>query len=121
MQQLYGLEGLPFILFIAIPSSKQVLGAESGKLIGDISKRFTPLVNYSIILLIITGVVLAGLNKQFAGINVLENNWTTALILKLILVFSMAATHFYRGLVLAPKIMQTASEAEMEIPHQIGH
>ncbi len=31
--------GIIFILFIAIPSSRQVLGAESGKLTGEISNR----------------------------------------------------------------------------------
>lgn len=104
--------GIIFILFIAIPSSRQVLGAESGKLMGEISKRFTPLANYSIMFLIVTGIVLAGLNKQFSGIRILENNWTMTLFLKLILVFSMTAIHFYRGLVLAPKIMLTTSETE---------
>jgi len=104
--------GITFIIFIAIPSSKQVLGAESGKLMGEISKRFTPLANYSIILLFVSGIVLAGLNKQFSGVRVLESNWTMALILKLVLFFSMTAIHFYRGLVLAPKIMRTATQTE---------
>lgn len=61
--------GIVFVLFIAIPSAKQVLGAEAGKLMSEISKRFTPLVNFSIIVLIITGVALTGLNKQSSGIN----------------------------------------------------
>lgn len=104
--------GIIFIIFIAIPSSRQVLGAESGKLMGEISKRFTPLANYSIILLFVSGVVLAGLNKQFSGVRILESNWTMALILKLVLFFSMTAIHFYRGLVLAPKIMRTATQTE---------
>ena len=104
--------GITFIIFIAIPSSKQVLGAESGKLMGEISKRFTPLANYSIVLLFVSGIVLAGLNKQFSGVRVLESNWTMALILKLVLFFSMTAIHFYRGLVLAPKIMRTATQTE---------
>jgi len=104
--------GITFIIFIAIPSSKQVLGAESGKLMGEISKRFTPLANYSIILLFVSGIVLAGLNKQFSGVRVLESNWTMVLILKLVLFFSMTAIHFYRGLVLAPKIMRTATQTE---------
>jgi uncharacterized membrane protein len=104
--------GITFILFIAIPSSRQVSGAESGKLMGEISKRFTPLANYSIILLVATGVVLTGLSKQFTGSGFIENNWITALILKLILVFGMIAIHFYRGLVLTPKIMRTAAETE---------
>ena len=104
--------GITFIIFIAIPSSRKVLGAESGKLMGEISKRFTPLANYSIILLFVSGIVLAGLNKQFSGVRVLESNWTMALILKVVLFFSMTAIHFYRGLVLAPKIMRTATQTE---------
>src|SRR3990170_7726492 len=74
--------GITFILFIAIPSTKQVLGAESGKLMGEISKRFTPLANYSIVFLIITGLVLTGFNKQFSGIRLFENNWINVLSLK---------------------------------------
>ena len=37
----------------AMPSSRQVLGAESGKLMGGF-KEFTPAANFSIILLVIT-------------------------------------------------------------------
>ena len=104
--------GIIFILFIAIPSSKQVLGAESGKLMGEISKRFTPLVNYSIILLIITGLVLTGFNKQFSGIGNFRNSWTLVLALKHVLVLGMVVVHFYRGLVLSPKIVKTESITE---------
>lgn len=66
--------GITFILFIAIPSAKHVLGGEAGKLMGEISKRFTPLANYSILFLVITGIALTGLNKQFSGIGVLKIN-----------------------------------------------
>lgn len=104
--------GIIFILFIAIPSSKQVLGAEAGKLMGEISKRFTPLANYSIFFLVITGVALAGFNKQFSGIRLFENNWTAVLFLKCIIVFGMVIIHFYRGLILTPKIGKTESVAE---------
>ncbi|MEC4684669.1 MAG: DUF4149 domain-containing protein [Nitrospirota bacterium] len=101
--------GITFILFIAIPSSKQVLGAESGKLMGEISKRFTPLANYSIILLIVTGIVLTIFNKKFSGIEIFGNNWTLVLTLKHIAVSVMVAVHFYRGLVLTPRIGRTGS------------
>lgn len=104
--------GIIFILFIAIPSSKQVLGAESGKLMGEISKRFTPLANYSIALLAITGVMLAGLSKEFSEIRLLKNDWSIFLIPKHILVFGMIAVHFYRGLVLTPKIAGTVSDTK---------
>jgi len=104
--------GITFILFIVIPSAKQVLGIEAGKLMGDISKRFTPIVNYSIILLIVTGAVLTAVNKQFLGIGNLGNSWSLGLIVKHVLVLGMVAVHFYRGLVLAPKITRTEPASE---------
>ncbi|MFH1410531.1 MAG: DUF4149 domain-containing protein [Patescibacteria group bacterium] len=104
--------GITFILFIAIPSAKQVLGAEAGKLMADISKRFTPVANFSIILLIVTGAVLAAVNKQFLGIGSFGNSWSSALIVKHVLVLGMAAVHFYRGLALTPKIARTEPASE---------
>ena len=74
------LGGITFILFIVMPSAKQVLGVEAGKLMGDISKRFTPIANYSIIFLIVTGVVLTAVNKQFSGIGNFGNIWFLSLI-----------------------------------------
>ena len=101
--------GIIFVLFVAIPSAKQVLGAEGGKLMGEISKRFTPMANYSIIFLIFTGIVLAFLNKQFLRIGYFRNSWTLILIVKCVLILAMVGVHFYRGLVLAPKIAGTES------------
>ncbi len=104
--------GIFFILFIALPSAKQVLGVEAGKLMGEISKRSTPIANYSIIVLIVTGVALIAANKQFSGFGNFENNWTLVLIIKHLLVVSMVAVHFYRGLILAPKIARTEPASE---------
>ena len=51
--------GIIFILYIAIPSSRQVSGPDAGRLMGEMSGRFTPFANYSILLLVVTGVVLS--------------------------------------------------------------
>ncbi len=104
--------GIAFILFIAIPSAKQVLGAEAGKLMGAISKRFTPFVNFSIICLIVTGLVLSWFNKHVSETGISENILTSGLILKHILVLGMVVVHFYRGLVLNPKIVKITSVNE---------
>lgn len=101
--------GITFIFFIAIPSARQILGTEAGKLMEEVSKRFTPLANYSIVLLLITGVALTGLNKQFSGIGTFGNKWGLILTLKHILVLGMVVVHFYRGLALTPKIVRTES------------
>lgn len=104
--------GIIFILCFAMPSSRQVLGAESGKLMGEISKRFTPAANLSIIVLVVTGAVLAGLNRQYPGVAFLANSWSSVLMAKAIPVVGMVAIHFYRGMVLGPKIMRTTAEPE---------
>lgn len=106
------LGGIFFILFIALPSAKQVLGGEASKLMGEISKKFTPIANYCIIILIITGAVLTAVNKQFLGIGNLGNSWSLGLIVKHVSVLGMVVVHFYRGLVLAPKITRTESASE---------
>lgn len=99
--------GIIFILYIAIPSSRQALGPEAGKLMGEISRKFTPFANYSILLIVITGVVLTWI-KGFSGSASSEGAQSTALYLKYLLALLMIGIHFYRGLVLAPKI--TAAE-----------
>ncbi len=112
--------GIAFILLVAVPSAKQVLGTEAGKLMGEISKRFTPLANYSIIFLIVTGIALTGFNKQFSGIGIFENNWTSVLIMKHTLVIGMVVVHFYRGLVLSPKIGRTEIPTEKKSLQKIS-
>ncbi|MFZ3064888.1 MAG: DUF4149 domain-containing protein [Nitrospirota bacterium] len=99
--------GITFMLFIARTSAKQVLGTDAGKLMGEISKRFTPIANYSIIFLLVTGIILTVLNKQLSEIESVRNNWTLFLIVKHVLVLGMVVVHFYRGMVLAPKIAET--------------
>lgn len=101
------LGGLAFILLIAIPSTKKVLGVEAGNVMGEISKRFTPIANYCILILLVTGTVLTAVNSEFSGIGKWANNWSLSLIVKHVLVLGMVTVHFYRGLVLAPKIART--------------
>lgn len=60
------LGGLAFILLIAIPSTKKVLGVEAGNVMGEISKRFTPIANYCILILLVTGTVLTAVNSEFS-------------------------------------------------------
>jgi uncharacterized membrane protein len=102
--------GIAFILFIAMPSARQVMGADAGKLMGEVSKRFTPVANYSIAILVLTGAVMAVLNNRFSSSAIPENNWIIVLAVKHILVLTMIVIHFYRGRILAPKIMKMEPE-----------
>ncbi|MEW5814463.1 MAG: CopD family protein, partial [Spirochaetota bacterium] len=68
--------------------------------------------NYSIIFLIVTGAVLTVVNKQFSGIGNFGNSWSLGLIVKHVLALGMVAVHFYRGLILAPRIARTEPPSE---------
>ncbi len=107
--------GITIILFIVMPSAKQVLGVEAGKMMGEISKRFNPIANYSIILLIVTGAVLTAFNKQYSGISNFDNNWLLGLIVKHVFVIGMVIVHFYRGLILTPKIAKTEADEKASL------
>lgn len=102
--------GIIFILFIAIPSTKQILGAEAAKLMGEVSRRFTPYANYSILFLIVTGVLLGFLKGHFSIFN--SSRDSLAVYLKSLVAFGMISIHFYRGLILSPKIVKTVTLEE---------
>lgn len=104
--------GITFLLFVVIPSANQALGAEAGRLMGEVSKRFAPIVNYSMVLLFATGIVLTAVNKQFSGIGNFVNDWYLGLIVKHVFVSGMVAVHFYRGLILASKMKKAKTSSE---------
>ena len=106
--------GIVFILFIAIPSSRQVLGPEAGKLMAEVSNRFTPLANLSIIILVVTGVALTPIRGYFSGPAILDGHPSLTLLVKYILAFGMVAIHFYRGTVLGPKISRTVDQGKKQ-------
>ncbi len=104
--------GIFFILFIAIPSTKQILAGEAGILMGEISRKFSPMANYCIALLVVTGIVLTVFGERSMGFDFLADGWTIVLALKLLLVLGMIIIHFYRGLVLASRIEKSESPTQ---------
>lgn len=96
--------GIIFILYIAIPSSRQVSGPDAGRMMGEMSGRFTPFANYSILLIVVTGAVLSWSKGYCFGVRAFEGVQTFAVFLKYALAAMMIAIHFYRGLLLAPRI-----------------
>lgn len=105
------LGGIALILLIIIPSARKVLRGEAGGLMGEVTRRFTPLANYSIILLLLSGLFLMGLNGKISG-EVLNGGSGTEMLLKLFLFLLMAGVHFYRGNLLAPRIAKTQADEE---------
>ena len=105
------LGGIAFILLITIPAARNVLRGEAGGLMGEVSRRFTPLANSSIFLLLLTGIFLMAINGNISA-ELLRGGQGTAMLLKILLFLLMAGVHFYRGKVLAPRIAKTQPEEE---------
>ncbi len=97
--------GIFFILFIALPAAKQTL-EQPGKFMSAASKRFVPIANIGILLVILSGIVMSILLGKFPN-TVL---WTQTLFIKIMIASIMAGIHFYRGLILTPKITRLTSE-----------
>jgi uncharacterized membrane protein len=103
------LGGMAFILLVAIPSSRRAVGEDAAKVMGEVTRRFTPLANGSILLLLLSGLALLAMTGSFSE-PVFLSGRGTGIVFKLLLFLLMAAVHFYRGKVLAPRIARTPPE-----------
>ena len=104
--------GIVMILLVILPGAKAALEASPmvSRLTKEITKRFTPIANISILVLIFTGVVIAHYEKNFTSVLDFDNTWNVILFIKHLLVALMIVTHFYRGLILNPKIGRLSSQ-----------
>ena len=110
--------GIVMILFVILPGAKNALESTpmvSG-LMKDISKRFTPMANISILVLIVTGIVIAHYEKNFTGFWDFNNSWNIIIFLKHSFVTLMIIIHFYRGLILNPRIGKLSNESQATPP-----
>ena len=94
------------LMLIIIPSAKNVLQNENtfNDFIKSIGKKITSLVNISIIILIITGIVLGILIESKS------TDWFIILIIKHIIVFLMTAIHVCRIKAIAPRLERKGKE-----------
>jgi hypothetical protein len=82
-----------------------------GGLMKEITGKLTPLVNASILVMVITGMIIAFYKGKFGGFFQVGDLWNGALVFKHLLVALMIIIHFYRGLVLAPRIGRLSAQA----------
>lgn len=114
------LGGIAFLLFVAIPKTKQALGQEAGKLLGEFSKKFKIFADLCIVVLVITGVGLYIINKPISDGMVIWNNSILLVILKHIFVFLMISIHLFRNLILAKQINKESSTHKKSILQKLS-
>ncbi len=104
--------GILITLLVILPSSKAAIESApmAGKLMKEVAKRFTPLANISILLLIVTGIFIFYYDKNYTSLLYLKNRWNVQIAMKHVLVAVMIIIHFYRGLILSKKIEKSSSK-----------
>lgn len=104
--------GIMMILLVILPGAKESLESAPmiKRLMKEITKRFTPMANISILVMIATGIVIAHYEQNFTGFLDFNNSWNVVMFLKHLLVALMIIIHFYRGLILNPKIGKLSAE-----------
>jgi len=101
--------GIFFILYVALPVVGKILD-QPAKIMGPLSKRFVPLANISISLIIASGIIMTINSHEFADLASLSVLRTQSFFIKILLVVIMTSIHFYRGLVLTPGISRLMSK-----------
>lgn len=97
--------GLFTNMLVLMPSLKESLEpAAMGPFMGTFAKRFRRLVYLSIVILLVTGVIMMLLNKDYLGLLDLGNEWSILLLIKHIFVFIMIGVAVYMLEVIFPKV-----------------
>ena len=104
--------GILMTLLVILPGAKAALESAPmvGKLMKEVAKRFTPLANISILILIATGIIIFYYDKNYTSFLDTKNRWNALIAIKHFLVAIMIIIHFYRGFLLNPRIGRLSSE-----------
>src|SRR5258708_19722459 len=88
------LGGLVFMIIIVWPETRTLIARQdqSGALLDlldRLRKRFYPLANLSLVVLIVTGLFQMGKNPHYDGLFQFTNDWTRAILLKHVAILGM--------------------------------
>jgi uncharacterized membrane protein len=105
--------GLVLLFLVVIPGTRRVFGnlqaAEpSGQkaaeaLLTELERRFTPLANLGLVMLVATGMLQMSVDENYDGFLQLSNTWAWAMLFKHVVVVGMALIAAYVALVLEPE------------------
>lgn len=78
------LGGMLIFSILVAPLIEQILSdhAENQRLLLNLQKRFRPMANLSLLLLLGTGMVQMGASPEYDGFFAIENTWSIAMLLK---------------------------------------
>ncbi len=83
--------GLVVQAMVVWPAVRQTLGSDPQQavLLREIRRRFTPLANLSLVVLVITGLIQTSGDPNYNGLLVFDSDWSRAILLKHIAILGM--------------------------------
>ncbi|GAB4568767.1 MAG: hypothetical protein Kow0077_00190 [Anaerolineae bacterium] len=103
--------GLALLVLVVWPVAGQVLKDDPARLaafLGALRKRFDPLANLSLVVLVVTGMIQTGGDPNYGGLLVFDNDWSRAILLKHIAIAGMVAAGIVLQLGVAPALERMA-------------
>ena len=105
--------GLLMLAIVVIPGARRILSDASTVevhrqrlfevLLIELDRRFTPLANLSLVVLITTGMLQMSADENYGGFLKLNNTWAWAMLFKHVAVIGMALIAGYCALMLEPE------------------
>ena len=96
---------------VVTPSAKETLAPPMmGKLFGAVMKRFRPLVYFSIIVFMFSGIAMMYLNENYTGLFDLGTSWAVVSLIKHAAVGIFIGLAVYNFEVFAPKVNEVAAK-----------
>jgi uncharacterized membrane protein len=110
--------GLVVLTIMVLPEARRVLGTNPAfyTLLSRLRKRFFPLSNLSLAVLIVTGLIQMAGDTHYDGVLQFTNEWSRILLLKHIAIFGMIIC----GLALQYWVAPSLERATLLLEHQKG-
>jgi uncharacterized membrane protein len=98
--------GLVLMVLVVSPGLARVLGEDASRsdVLAELRRRFTPLANLSLVVLVVTGMLQMVSDGHYDGLLRLSNGWTRAMLLKHLSVGGMVVVGAIMQWQLAPAI-----------------
>ncbi len=83
--------GLALLALVVWPSARRVLDGDPKQavLLADLRRRFNPLANLSLVVLIVTGMIQMSGDPNYDGLLIFDNDWSRAILLKHLAILGM--------------------------------
>lgn len=110
--------GLALMALVVLPGLARALDEDARRagILAELRRRFTPLANLSLVVLVVTGMLQMVSDSHYDGLLRLSNSWTRAMLLKHVAVSGMVVV----GAIMQWQLTPALERARLLASHQPG-